>query len=257
MSDIDLEGPLPDDLLAKVAAEDDVVAAAVVEAADASELEGRLEQAYLDGDDTIDAKALSDANTTGRMARLRAQREARRVLKDRDEVRLGRLEELVGPGALEARFAGGHQVVLDRFDAAVEVLADLAGAVVDVNAELAKVVEELPNLEPLPVHVLPVTGSGGRGYLRLPLLDLQLDALDLVALVADAAWRATESNPRVPASVTAEFSRAGRVSETGQRDVAGNAVIAAMVARSGRDDRRLGAVDGVRRIAAELDEAAR
>lgn len=255
MSDIDLEGPLPDDLLAKVAAESDTVAAAVAEAVDAAELEGRLEQAYLDGDDTVDAKALSDANTTGRMARLRAQREARRVLKDRDEVRLGRLAELVGPGALEGRFAGQHQAVLAAFDAAVEALDELAGAVVDVNAAVQTVVEQLPHLEPLPTHVLPVTGSGGRGYLRLRDLDLQLDALDLVALVADAAWRATESNPRVPASVTAEFSRAGRVSETSQRDVAGNAVLAAMVARSGRDDRRLGAVDGVRRIAAELEAA--
>ena len=255
MSDIDLESPLPDDLLAKVAAEDDTVAAAVAEAADASDLEGRLEQRFLDGDDAVTAKSLADANTTGRMARLRAQREARRVLKDRDKVRTGRLAELVGPGALESRFAGQHQAVLAKFDAAVEALAELARAVCDVNGSLQSVVEELPHLEPLPVHVLPVTGNSGRGYLRLVDLDLQLDAVDLSALVADAAWRATESDPRVPAAVAAEFSRAGRVSETNQRDIAGNEVMAAMVARSGRDDTRLGAVDGVRRIAAELEAA--
>lgn len=250
----DLEALLPDALLAQVAVEVPEVAAAVAEAEEASALEGLLEQRYLDGDDTVGAKDLAAANTTGRMARLRAQRAGRRALRDREEVRAGRLADLVGPGALEARFAGLHGRVLTGFDAVVEAVAALSDAVADVNGDLQSVVEQLPHLEPIPPHVRSAVGTSGRGFVRLSELDVQLDPLDLVALVADAAWRAVEADPRADPVAVRSFAESGRVRQSTER---GNAVVDAMVARSERDDRFLGTVDWVRRVAAELGEAGR
>lgn len=214
------------------------IASATEELRAAEEHQAELLRAVGRGDRKISGADLAEADNAVRLAVLRLEAATQIAAEAAEQARLDRIEEW--RGFITEHFGPHDGGIIDKFDDAVAALVPLVEAIQERNDGRKEVIDDLLKLGPLPQD-LNVT----HGFLRLTGLDVQIDAVDPVTLVAEAAVRA----------LTATGEKAGALTPVAQMGV--DAHVSRLFGIADRDDgvtQPHGPSDWIRHIARRVAE---
>lgn len=142
--------------------EDDTVAAAETEVAEAERLVATLEERVREGDEDVTPEEIATAREMGRFARLRAEAAARKARKTKEAARLAACEDL--RHEIEQYATGTGTELAGLLQAAQDAVTAFVHAVDSRNVQVQTWNDRIRALG-IPEHISPVSPPAGHGRL--------------------------------------------------------------------------------------------